>query len=616
MKITFRDRVKYWFDGLMSKGTIALVAVLFLATAIVIIGVGIILAIIARNNDSLYYNFWVTAMHVIDPGTITGAETGNIPFLVLMTIATLCGIFVTSILIGIVNSAFEEKLNRLRKGNSRIIKDDHVVILGYDSNVITLIEQLIIANENHRNNTIVILSEEDKEDVETSIFTQIKDFKTTKIICRTGVMTDGNMLANCAIDTAKSIIINQQDDFMTLKTMITIENHFKTINKTHDFPNIVATINKEENREAMRIVSGGKDSSILVGDSIARIIAQSCRQPGLSTVMMELFDFEGDEFYFENFPELEGVSFGDVLNYFEKAVVFGFKRQGQIHLNPNINTILKNDDHLLLLMEDDGIAKPKPYKSHDVSSLCCLKQPEILPEDILIIGVNTILKSIITELDNYLPTGSNLYIADEVIPVWVDEITKDLAKINLHTIECDIENPAMLKKLTTYGANRILVLSDYETDSETSDAKTLFKLIHLRDITGKSKENFSITSEMKDTTNQQLAEITHTNDLVVGSNIINLILSQISENKDLSTVFDNLLGAQGSEIYIRDASNYVKLNTPMNFYEVTDLLKAKKQIAIGYKKQLDRGFTIVMNPNKNDIITFNKDDCIIALASD
>ena len=37
---------------------------------------------------------------------------------------------------------------------------------------------------------------------------------------------------------------------------------------------------------------------VLGGELIGRIAAQTCRQPGLSIVYMELLDFDGDEIYF------------------------------------------------------------------------------------------------------------------------------------------------------------------------------------------------------------------------------------------------------------------------------------------------------------------------------
>ncbi len=616
MKISLRDKLRYKFDNLMSKGTIALVGILFLATAIVVIGVGIILALTAGSaNDTPGY-IWASLMHIIDAGTITAADTSNVGFVILMSIVTLCGIFVTSILIGIITTGFEEKLNNLKKGNSRVIEKNHVVILGFDSNVFTLISEIIKANENHKDGCIVILANEDKEEIEQAIASEIQDFKTSRIICRTGSITDKNMLANCSLETCRSIIVNEKQDFMTIKTIIAINNFFTSINRTQNLPHIVATINKSENCSAVDIVSDGNAELVLIENSISRIIAQSCRQPGLSTVLLELFDYDGDDLYFEKFEQLEGVKFGDAISMFEKAIVFGYRRDGKIYLNANKDEVLKKDDALILLVEDDGVAKVLPAKKVNVSDFASNAQVLDECENICIIGVNDMIDKIILELDNYFIKGSKVIVANNIIEDNFDELQKDLKNIEITTIECDTENRSNLEMLTQKDINHILLLSDTECDDEVCDSMTLFKLIHLRDIAEKQGIKFSITSEMRDVANQKLAEVAKVNDLVVGSNIINLILSQISENRDLATVFNEILNSEGSEIYIRKAMKYVKLNTELSFYDVTEILRQQDAIAIGYKKQTGNGYEIIINPAKSEKVSFTEEDYIITLASD
>ena len=128
--IDIKDLLRYRFDNLMSKGTIALVCILFTLTAIVIIIAGGIAALI--GDGSMSQNVWVSIMHTIDAGTISGTDTSDIPFVALMCIVTLCGLFVTSILIGIITTGFEEKFNSLKKGNSSVIEKGHTLILGFN----------------------------------------------------------------------------------------------------------------------------------------------------------------------------------------------------------------------------------------------------------------------------------------------------------------------------------------------------------------------------------------------------------------------------------------------------------------------------------------------------
>lgn len=614
-KVTLREKLQYGFDNLMSKGTASLVAVLFGATALVILLVALALSLLDGSHPQLGENAWASLMHIIDAGTITGADTEDVTFVVLMSLATLCGLFVTSILIGIITSGFEEKLDALKKGNSRVIETNHTVILGFDYNTFTVISELVEANENQKSGCIVILSPDEKETVEELVSQGVPDLKNTRIICRTGAITDGYMLEKCSLETARSIIINSDQDFLTVKAILTINNYFASL-ELENPPHIVATIRTQANYDAIQIIDQGNVELLLVEDTISRIIAQTCRQPGLSNVLVELFDYDGDELYFESFDTFAGKAFGDTLNAFEKAVVFGYQRKGEVVLNPHPSALLEQGDKLILLVEDDGMAKPGTYSWDSVAGLESNDAIADAPENILIIGQNGMLDNIVTQLDEYFCKGSCITVADSSGFDALADIQTNLKHIEMNFRLCDINNHAVLEELTRDGVSHILLLSSDDCDTETADALTLLQLIHLRNIAQTCGRTYTITSEMQDVSNQKLAQATNTNDLVVGSNIINLISTQISENRSLAVVFRELLQAEGSEIYIRKASNFVKLHTEMDFYQVTELLKARNQVAVGYKKQGEDGFEIVVNPLKSDKIVFTEEDAIIALAED
>ncbi|MFI3170485.1 MAG: hypothetical protein R3Y06_11115 [Faecalibacterium sp.] len=612
---TLKETFQYRFDNLMAKGTVALVCVLFLASAAVVVVMGTLLLLL--NGDTTFGgNVWTGIMHLIDAGTITAADTSQPAFVVLMSLVTLCGLFVTSILIGIITTGFEERLNDLKKGNSRVIEKDHTVILGFDKNVFTLISELITANESRKDACIVILCEDEKESVETAITAEFPDTKSTRIICRTGNISDTTMLEKCAVENARSIIINEAEDFLTIKSILALNNYLKNCGASPDQPHIVTTVKEKANFEASKLIADGRAEVILVQDSIARIIAQTCRQPGLSNVLIELFDYDGDELYFETCPSLAGKTFGEALHCFEKAILFGYKRAGKVHLNPAKDTILNAEDALLLLVEDDGMAKPILHVAQDVSALIANNAVENTIENVLILGASELAQQTILELDAFFATGSTVTLASNEIAPEFAALAKEMEHINLVLAPCDITSHATLTHLLESNINHVLLLSSTDNDPETVDARTLLQLIHLRDIAEKQHKTFNITSEMQEVSNQKLAQVAKANDLVVGSNIINLILTQISENRDLANVFRELLQADGSEIYMRPAAAYLTLNTPLDFYAVTDILSKRNEIAIGYKKQNGDAFEIITNPKKSDLITFTEQDYIISLSED
>ncbi len=56
---------------------------------------------------------------------------------------------------------------------------------------------------------------------------------------------------------------------------------------------------------------------------------------------------------------------------------------------------------------------------------------------------------------------------------------------------------------------------------------------------------------MLDDRNRELAEVTQADDFIVSDKLISLMLSQVSENKQLTEVFDQLFSSDGAEIYLR-----------------------------------------------------------------
>lgn len=613
---SFRDKFRYQFDNLMSRGTIALVEMLFLITAVVVVIVGI-LGAIANVELSTGKSIWQSLMHAIDAGTLAGDDTSNVWYLVLMAVVTVCGIFITSILIGIISTGFEQKLNDLRKGTSKVIETGHTVVIGFNDSIYSILSELIIAGENKKKNCIVVLGEEEKEVMEESIRGNIDDFKTTRVICKSGKLTESYLLERAAIENCKSVIINQDDDFSVLKIILASVNYLKSKNAFDNDMHITSMIHNKANLDAAKIAGEGKAEVLFFEDTVSRIMAHTCRQPGLSLVLTEFFDYDGDEFYFENFPELAGKTFGDILNLFKKSIVVGLKKGENVMLNPPMDTKLDAADMVIHLAEDDDTSKPMSQMPKiDLSPMTLDNHgPEEENKQLLILGYNHLLPNILGEFDNYVAKGTRIIIANTEFP---EDFMQDSKYENIivEQTQCDIYNRSDLEALIEDTTEDILLLSDLEVDNDSSDSKTLLLLIQLRDIEKKWNRDFNITSEMCSVSNQKLAKVANVNDFVVGSTITNLIITQVSENRYLTLLFEDLLDADGSEVYMKKASRYVKLNTEMDFYTITEIAKKRNEVAVGYKKDTEDGIEIVTNPLKSDLVSFTEDDYLIVIAED
>jgi hypothetical protein len=171
-----------------------------------------------------------------------------------------------------------------------------------------------------------------------------------------------------------------------------------------------------------------------------------------------------------------------------------------------------------------------------------------------------------------------------------------------------------------HGFDHIIVLAAKETlPAQRADAKTLITLLHLRDIAVKKGSNLNVVSEMIDDRNRELAEVTQADDFIVSDQLISLMLSQLSENKRLTDVFDELFASSGAEIYLRSADLYVTPGAETDFYAVLEAARRRGETAIGYRldefartSEYDYGVTV--NPTKTEKRIFAPGDKIIVLA--
>ena len=323
-KTTWRARLSYAFDNSLSRGPSALMGWLGLASLVVIVVISLLVwATGIAPEYGLIELFWMSLMRTLDPGTM-GGDSGTWPFLLSMFGVTLGGIFIISMLIGVLTTSIEERLQDLRKGRSRVVESGHTVILGWSEQIHTIVAQLSLANANQRRACIVILADRDKVAMEDELRDQVGSTGRTRLVCRSGNPMDMGDLEITNLHAARSIIVLAPDaedgDSSVIKTMLAITNNPRRRPEPY---HVVSELRDPRNMDVARLVGGDEVELVLIGDLIARIIAQTCRQSGLSAVYNELFDFCGNEIYVQSVPALTGRTFGEALLGLEGSSLLG-----------------------------------------------------------------------------------------------------------------------------------------------------------------------------------------------------------------------------------------------------------------------------------------------------
>ncbi len=630
-KISVKQYFSYHFDNLMSKGPVAMISLLGLLSLMVVLIAGAVIwgfNIAPEGEEPLgfFEGAWQSLMRTLDSGTMGGDMGWYFRFVAFFV--TLGGIFIISTLIGVLSSGIESKLESLRKGRSFVIEKNHTLILGWSTKVFTIISELVIANENQRKPRIVVLADKDKVEMEDEIRDKIPSLKNTKVICRTGNPNDMIDMSIANPQSAKSIIILAPEqgnaDAQTIKTILAITNNS---NRRKNPYHIVAEIKEEKNIEVAKMVGKDEVELILTDDVIARIMVQTSRQSGLSIVYTELMDFDGAEIYFNDEKLLYGKTFGESLFAYEDSTVMGLKfADGSVKINPPMNYIIEKGDEVIAITEDDDtlVVNKKKKFTVDESLITETHKQESFTERILILGWNSRAKTIVKEMNNYVASGSFMKVVSTFDSCKNEllEVAPMLNNLNIEFQHDDTTSRQVIENLdiTSYNSVQVLCYNDIQ-DIQEADAQTLITLLHLRRICEEKNKDIKIVSEMLDMRNRDLAVVTKADDFIVSDKLISLLMTQISENKFLMGVFKDLFDADGSEIYLKPITDYIKTGVKLNFYTLLESARRKGQIAIGYRisseaYNSDKAFGVVVNPKKSEMITFLPDDKIIVIAED
>jgi voltage-gated potassium channel Kch len=627
-RITLADRLRYRFDNTISRGTVALIGWLFvlllalvLASSLVVYTTGV-----APENGGRRPGFletlWLSLMRTIDPGGV-GGDKGNWPFLLSMLAVTVGGILVFSTLIGVIFTGIDSKLDELRKGRSFVVEKEHTVIYGWSPEIFSVIAELVAANESRTSACIAVLAEKDKVEMEDEIRERVGNTKNTRVVCRTGTPIDIDDLELVNPHDARSIILLPPEggdaDSRVIKTILALTNN---PNRRKEPYHIVSRMREPENLSVARMVGGTEVELVPVYDLIARITAQTCRQSGLSVVYTDLLDFGGDEIYFRYEPRLIGRTFGEALAAYEDCSVIGLRKaDGRIELNPPTDAEVSAEDTLMLIAEDDTTITLSETPDPEVMA-GTIRKPRPrgqTPERTLVLGWNDRAPTMIAQLDRYVPSGSEVTV---VTPEGTG-LSTQFDELRHQTVSLRAGNTTdrrTLDRLEVPSYDHVIVLSySDELSPEEADSRTLVTLLHLREIAERSGRPFSIVSEMLDDRNRELAEIARADDFIVSDRLASLMMCQVSENKEYSAVFEQLIDPEGSELYLKPAYEYVEPGVPLNFYTVVEAACRRGEVAVGYRVEAEAGdprksYGVRLNPAKSRRISFAKGDKIIVLA--
>jgi hypothetical protein len=363
---------------------------------------------------------------------------------------------------------------------------------------------------------------------------------------------------------------------------------------------------------------------VLSDEVIARIVAQTCRQSGLSVVYQDLLDFAGDEIYVGEPGLLAGRTWGEALLAFDEGSPIGIVPAGGApRLNPPSSAVIGPGDRLLVLAADDDRIQPsrEPVAVAEADLRAAAPAP-LVPERTLLLGWNRRAPAILRQLDGYSPPGSAVTVvaAPSLADPDVGTLSQSLDRLRLELRAADSADRHVLDDLDVGGYDHVIVLCYSDAlDAARADARTLMTLLHLRDIAAGGAGRLSIVSELLDLRDRALAEVARADDFIVSDRLISLMIAQVAESPELNPVFADLLDPDGAEIYLKPAGDYVVADRPVPYAAVVEAARRRGEAAIGFRLAAEtsdprRAYGVRLNPPKRVGVQLQGDDRVVVLA--
>ncbi len=644
---------RYLLDTLLAKGGgsifMALTAV-FVATFF-LIGVlrGALLLLFPEaglQHEDLGFlgNLYITFLQITDPGNMAQDIYSSAIYKIFAVLAGVAGIVMFSALIAFITMALNQKSNELKRGHSKVIEKGHTLILGWnEQRIIETLRELVIANESEKDACVVVLADKDKQEMDDVLRLRLPDTGTTRVVTRSGDVSTLTNLDMVSLKSCASVIIlascedadcAERKATSDAKAIQTVLATMGDETETNEF-SIVVEIFNPTHREIVQSSFSDHVITVNTGDMLAGLLVLTSRSEGLSAVVKEMLSFDGCGLTFFD-AEWGNSKFGAIANRFSNGVPMGIRNaDGEIFLNPSSIQKMAPNDEVLILANDDSTIEflDVPVATPVEHMLSGVRQQRRVERE-LMIGWTFKSAAIIRGFADYVIDGSQMHVllkrpTDEQI-VEIDALNKELDSIEVGLIQKDCLSVEDMLSVKPYEYDNIIILAgsnsgEAHVDAARVDAENIVSLLMLRRIFNQHPSesgNTKLITEILDSQNDGLVKKAGVQGVVNSNRFVSMITAQISQNRDIEKVYDDIFRIHGSAIYLKPANLYFEtLPKDVSFADMMAIAQKRDEVCIGVKikalendKESKNGITL--NPEKNTSYELQADDCLVVLAED
>jgi hypothetical protein len=343
-----------------------------------------------------------------------GATT---PVVVYSLFLSLMGLVVFSVLISLINNTMRTRIEALRKGDTPVLERNHVLLLGWNNKVFSILQQLARLQPGVK---VVILAPREIDMMQEQLRVAGIQRERIKIILRSGIPSNHGELDRVAVDRATSIIVlaTDADDSEAIKTIV-------LLTARQDWfcgpPVLTSEVALERNYALAKIAARDRLHIISSSRIISKVIVQTVRNPGLADVYSELFSASGNSIYVQPTPACTDRPVAEIAYGLPGAIPIGVtwdqQRDGVVRhaagLNLEPDYEVAEDEQLVLLTH--GL--PVSYTRASLPESRIYQQGGSIPQvpaRVLLIGWTDILYDILQELDAHASHGTEVTILSNI----------------------------------------------------------------------------------------------------------------------------------------------------------------------------------------------------------
>ncbi|MFD8205093.1 NAD-binding lipoprotein [Streptomyces sp. NPDC059695] len=617
------ERLRYWFDTTLTRGTAALCGWLALVCLALVVPVSTLLAWTDQRTPASLGSRIAAVWRNTGQTMRLGGEVGPPLRVALSVLLALIALFYVSTLVSLITTGLTDHLIALNRGRARILEHGHTVVLGWSEQIPTVVSELVAARTDRRRRVVALLADRDKPAMEEDLRATVGATGRTRIVCRTGRPTDPDALGRVSPATADSVLVLPRDDpradVEVVKTLLSLSAAVGEKGPVR----VVAAVRDDRHLTAARLAGGPRATVLDMDDIAARLLVDCARQPGLSHVHQELLDFAGHEFHTVGDAALPGRTFAEAARACPVSTAVGIVHgDGTVTLNPPRAVPLGAGDALLVIAEDERSTRLSTVPAPHDPTAFPHEPPElpVRPERFLLLGWNRRAPRIAAHLARRTPPGSALdVVAEPGTATLAGILAVAAAAAPDLTVLHRPGDPTLAETtdaLEPADYDAVIVLGpDHRPDHADPDDRTLVTLLHLRARERASGRRTPVVTEMTDDRSRLIAPRAPGDDFVVSGRLIGLLMTQISQNPHLAAVFEELLAPGGNSLHLRPAAHYVRTGRAASFASVAASAARRGACAIGYRAHApaapDHG--VRLNPPKAHVRHWHPEDRIVVI---